>query len=280
MLRCRRGVLHDSRGTDAHGPTHPGEGKMMHTTTKRTLIAAAALTAAGLFGSLPYHGSVQADGVPIQHHEVALVDLGSTLVGSETALDDSLFNSVFGSTGVEAELYNGLATALGGGTSGDTLATELLDATGGVPIYSADFDGALSRLGGGVFFDTWASEDQLNQLLGVSATESQTLILADIEKDFIPIPVSTGLTDASLSSAIGTATFDQDLTTIANADFTAATGDFEGWLANLPTALGDLSGGTDLGTVLTGLLGDLGGGGTGGLGDLGTLLGDLTGGLL
>jgi hypothetical protein len=256
----------------------------MHTATKRTLVAGAALAAAGLLGSLPYHGPVQAQGIPTQHHDVALVDLGDTIVGSETSLDDSLFTSVFGPSGVEAELYNGLATALGGGTSGDNLATALLDATGGSPIYSADFDGALSRLAGGTFFDTWASEDQVNQLLGVSATESQTLILADIEKDFIPIPTSTGLTDGDLSSAIGTSTFDTDLTQIANADFTTATGDFEGWLANLPTALADLGGGSgDLGglsTLIGDLTGDLTGGTTGdGLsfltGDLGTLLTDL-----
>jgi len=42
--------------------------------TKRTLIVGAALTAAALFGSLPYHGSSQAQGLPTQHHDVALVD--------------------------------------------------------------------------------------------------------------------------------------------------------------------------------------------------------------
>ena len=55
-----------------------GEGKTMRTTTKRTIIAAAALAAAGLFGSLPYDGSPLAQqGVPVQHRDVALVDVTS-----------------------------------------------------------------------------------------------------------------------------------------------------------------------------------------------------------
>ena len=46
----------------------------MRSATKRILIAGAGLTAAALFGSLPYHGSSQAQGLPTQHHDVALVD--------------------------------------------------------------------------------------------------------------------------------------------------------------------------------------------------------------
>ena len=45
----------------------------MRSATKRILIAGAGLTAAALFGSLDYHGSSQAQGVPTQHHDVALV---------------------------------------------------------------------------------------------------------------------------------------------------------------------------------------------------------------
>jgi hypothetical protein len=256
------------------------ERKSMHSATKRTLVAAAALAAAGYVGSLPYDGSMQAQGVPIQHHDVALVDTTSDILSSETALDDQLFNSVLGSSGTEAELYNGLATAFGGGSTGDADATALLDATGASPIYSGDFDGALSRLTGGLLFDSWASEDEFNQLFGISSTTSETAILTDINQDFIPIPSSTDLTETDLANAVGTPTFDTDLTTIANADFTTATGDFEGWLANLPTALGDLGGGSDLSSILSGVLGDLTGGTTGdGLslltGDLGTLLADL-----
>jgi len=40
----------------------------MRSATKRRLIAGAGLTAAALFGSLPYHGSSQAQGLPIRHH--------------------------------------------------------------------------------------------------------------------------------------------------------------------------------------------------------------------
>jgi hypothetical protein len=62
--------------------------------------------------------------------------------------------------------------------------------------------------------------------------------------------------------------------TIANADYTMAVGDFDGWLANLPTALGDLGGGG-------GLLGDLGLGSLGdGVGSLGTELTSVLDGLL
>jgi hypothetical protein len=46
----------------------------MRSATKRILIAGAGLTAAALFGSLPYHGSSQAQGLLTQHHDVALVD--------------------------------------------------------------------------------------------------------------------------------------------------------------------------------------------------------------
>jgi hypothetical protein len=252
----------------------------MHSATKRTLVAAAALAAAGYVGSLPNHGSTQAQGVPIQHHDVALVDTTSDILSSETSLDDQLFNSVLGSSGTEAELYNSLATAFGGGATGDADATALLDATGASPIYSGDFDGALSRLTGGALFDSWASEDELNQMFGISSSTSETAILADINQDLIPIPASTDLTPADLAGAVGTSSFDTDLTTIANADYTLAAGDFEGWLANLPTALGDVGGSSDLDSILTGLLGDLTGGTTGdGLslltGDLGTLLADL-----
>jgi hypothetical protein len=56
----------------------------MRSTTKRILIAGAGLTAAALFGSLPYHGSSQAQGLPIQHHDVAPVDAtDATLLSNE-----------------------------------------------------------------------------------------------------------------------------------------------------------------------------------------------------
>jgi hypothetical protein len=82
-----------------------GEGKTMHTATKRAVIAAAGLAAAGLFGSLPYDGSslAQQGTPPFQHHDVALVGVTSPTVACEIALDDQLFNSVVSSTGLEAE---------------------------------------------------------------------------------------------------------------------------------------------------------------------------------
>ena len=84
----------------------------MQTATRRTLIAAAALAAAGLFGSLPYHGSTQAQGIPTVHHDVALVDLGDTLLGGETSFDTTLYNDVLGAGGSEETLYNSLVASV------------------------------------------------------------------------------------------------------------------------------------------------------------------------
>jgi hypothetical protein len=59
---------------------------------------------------------------------------------------------------------------------------------------------------------------------------------------------------------VGSSSFDTDLTSIANADYSFAVGDFEGYLSSFAGDLGSL-----------GSLGDLGG-----LGDLGSLGTDLT----
>ncbi|HXO55304.1 MAG TPA: hypothetical protein VN866_02025, partial [Mycobacterium sp.] len=107
-----------------------GERKPMHTATTRTLVAAAALAAAGLFGSLPYHGTVQAQGVPIQHHDVALVD-SSDILGPETTFDTTFFNDVLGSGGAEEQFYNSVVAA-----DGVTAANTLLDTDGASPLYS------------------------------------------------------------------------------------------------------------------------------------------------
>jgi hypothetical protein len=216
----------------------PGKGNSMHTATKRTLIAAAALTAAGLFGSLPYHGPWQAQGVPIQHHDVALVDADATLLTDEGTLDTALWNDILGSNGAEATLYNDLSTAIGASD-----ATTLLDATGASPIYSGDFNGAESRLFEGLYLDTLASEDSLNQALGISATDSETAILADwTSLPEAPLPTGDTLPD------VGATGFDTDLTTIANDEYTLAASDFEGFLSNLAS---DTSGLSSLGTLLT-----------------------------
>ncbi len=236
-----------------------GEGKTMRTTTKRTLIAAAALTAAGLFGSLPYHGSAQAQGVPNVHHDVALVDVTNPIVTSEIALDDSLYSGLYGpTTGLYAELYSNAVTALGATTADSLLGTTVAGGADGI------FDGAANSFSSGVFLDTWAAEDELNQLLGVTATASETAILADIGTD----PVALAGDTLPTAGATG---FDADLMTIATADFTNATSEFTTYLDGLPTALGDLGG-------LSTLLGDLGLGSLGGLGtDLTTILDGLLG---
>ncbi|MGA9491612.1 MAG: hypothetical protein WBV80_15365 [Mycobacterium sp.] len=233
----------------------------MNAKTKRTVIAAAALGAAGLFGSLPFDGaSVAQQGVPVQHHDVALVDTASPLdavIGYETSLDDSLYSGLYSSTGLYAELYNGAVTALTAPVADTLLGTTVAAGADGI------FDGAANSFSSGVFLDTWAAEDELNQLLGISATTSETAILADIGTD----PVALAGDTLPPAGATG---FDTALMTIASADFTASTSDFTAYLASLPTSLGDLGG-------LSTLLGDLG---LGSLGSLGTELTTLLDGLL
>lgn len=243
-----------------------GEGKTMRAVTKRAIIAAAGLAAAGLFGSLPFDGSSLADpGVPIVHRDIALVDTTSPIVSSEIALDDSLYSGLYGpTTGLYAELYSNTVTTLGATTADSLLGTTLAGGADGI------FDGAANNFSSGVFLDTWAAEDELNQLLGVTATASETAILADIGTDPVALAGDT-------LPAAGATGFDADLMTIATADFTNATSEFTSYLDGLPAALGDLGGlSTLLGDVGLGSLGD----GLGGLGtDLTTLLDGLLGSL-
>jgi hypothetical protein len=241
----------------------------MHSATKRTLVAGAGLAAAALFGSLPYHGPWQAQGVPIQHHDVALVDVtDATLLSDEGTFDNALWNDVLGPTGAEEQLFSSLSTALGTPT-----ATTLLDATGANPIYSGDFNGAESRGFEGLFLNSLAAEDQVNQALGVTSTASQTELLSVFNTDFVPIPASTDLTAADLAAAVGTSTFDTDLTTIANADYALAASDFEGYLSSLA---GDTSSLGDLSTLLSDLTSSLDGLTTGLSTDLSTVISDIT----
>jgi hypothetical protein len=231
----------------------------MNSRTKRTVIAAAALAAAGLFGSLPFDESSVAQGVPVQHHDVALVD-DTAILTPETTFDSTLFNDVLGSSGAEEQFYTSVVAA-----DGATTANILLDTDGASPVYSGLFNGAESRLFEGLFVETLASEDQVNQLLGVSTPDSQAAILADLTGNYFPLP--TGGVEPVVGSA-----FDTDLTTLANADFAEGYQDLLGYLGSFT---GDLGG-------LSGLLGDLGGGGglSGLLGDLGLgSLGDGVGGL-
>jgi hypothetical protein len=255
-----------------------GERQIMRTTTKRTLIAAAALTAAGLFGSLPYHGSVQADGVPVQQHDVALVDLTSDILGPETTFDTGFYNSVLGPTGAEEQLLSSFQAAYG-----DATAAYLLDTNTASPDFSGVFNGAESRFFEGAFLDTLASEDSINQLFGITSADSQQALL-DVftSTGGPPIPAAADVTLAQLEGAVGTPAFDTDLTAIANADFASGLTDLQGYLGDLVSGAGgtglsglpgDLGGG-DLSGLLSGLLGDLGLGSVGdGVGGLG---GDLT----
>jgi hypothetical protein len=214
--------------------------KIMQVVTKRALIATAALAAAGLFGSLPYQGPQAMQGAPTVHRDVALVDVDTTLLTDEGTFDTALFNDVLGPTGAEEVLYSDLATA----TSASE-ATTLLDATGASPIYSGDFNGAESRLFEGLFLDSLASQDELNQALGVSPDASETAILADYTS--LPeAPLPTG----DVLPAVGATDFDTDLTSIGNDEFSLATSDFEGWLSSLATDTSGLSG---LSTLLTDL---------------------------
>ena len=90
-------------------------------------IAAGALAAAGLFGSLPYDGkSLAQDGVPVQRHDIARVGVTGVIdpITYETSLDDSLYSDLFNSsTGLYADVYNGAVSALGASTADTVLGT-------------------------------------------------------------------------------------------------------------------------------------------------------------
>lgn len=234
----------------------------MNVATKRTLIGAAALTAASLFGSLPYHGPWQAQGAPTVHRDIALVDTASDILSLETGLDDQVFAGILGPTGAEEQLYQSFVTAVG-----ESNAQILLDTNTADPVFSGVINGAVSRLSDSLLYDTWAGENEINALFGVSATASESAILADIHADFVPLPTGFELPD------VGDPNFSADLMAIASADMTTGYNDLLGYFADVTANLGNL----DLGDLggLSGLLGDL----TGGL-DLGSILGDLTGGLL
>ena len=232
----------------------------MNAATKRSIVAAAGLAAIGL-AAWPQHATPMAQhGVPTVHRDVALVDDGSVILPPETTIDTELFNSVLGPSGAEADLYNALVSSVGA-----TEAQTLLDTDGASPLFSGVFNGAESRAFEGLFINTLVSEDELNQLLGVTQGNSETAILADLlTNPGPPIPGSTDLTIGDLTSAVGTSSFDTDLTTIANADYSLALGDFEGYLGSFAGDLGGLGNlgdlgnlGSDLTAILDGLTGIL-----------------------
>jgi hypothetical protein len=245
------------------------ERETLHAATTRSIISAAGLAAIGLVAWPHQATSPQAQqGVPTVHRDVALVDDSSTILPPETSFDTELFNSVLGTNGAEEQFYNALATAVGAPE-----AQTLLDTNTAEPVYSGIFNGAESRIFEGLYLDTLASEDELNQALGVSPDTSEAAILADIAGG-PPLPGTDTLPD------VGASGFDTDLTSIANDEFTLALGDFEGYLGSFAgdsSLLSDLGGGLDLTSLL-----DPGGLDLGSLTDLGSLsdLGGLLGGLL
>src|SRR5271168_174606 len=185
-------------GPAAH--TSFGERNNMNIATKRTVIATAALAAAGLFGSLPFDGSPLAQqGVPTVHRDVALVDVtDATLLSDEGTFDAALVSDV---SGAETTLYTDLDTAYGA-----TVANTLLDTTtGGV----GDFNGAETAGFDGLYLDGLAAEDEVNQLVGISEAASQATLLNDLTTEDPTAVTSADLT--ALTGAVGTSAFDTEL---------------------------------------------------------------------
>jgi hypothetical protein len=231
------------------------ERKAMHAATTRSIIAAAGLAAVGL-AFWPQHATPQAQqGIPTVHHAVALVDATSSLLGAEGTFDSALWNDVLGAGGAEQTLYNSLVTAFGASE-----AQTLLDTNTANPVWSGDFNGAESRLFEGLYLDTLAGEDEMNQALGISPAVSEAATL----NDWTSLPEAP-LPSGDVLPVVGASGFDTDLMNIANGEFTLAVADFEGYLASFatdPSALGSL------GTVFT----DLGSS----FSDLSNLSGDLS----
>jgi hypothetical protein len=264
-LRIKPPIRVCSRST----PDENRERKTMNAATKRTIIATAALAAAGLFGSLPFDGTTVAQqGAPTVHRDVALVDI-TTLLTDEGTLDSALVSDVLGPKGAEEVLLSDLSTA-----TSPTEAETLLDTGSATPPFSGDFNGAETAGFNGLYLDTLASEDEGNQLLGISDTTSQTAILADLTAEDPTAVTSADLT--ALTGAVGSSAFDTDLTTAANADYTLALSDFEGYLASFATDTSALSDASTLLTDLSSSFSDL----STLTPDLSTVLADLTGGLL
>jgi hypothetical protein len=252
-----------------------GEGKTMHAVTKKAIIGAAAIAAAGLFGSLPYAGSpvAQQDAQSVQHHDVALVDAISDL---EVLYLSDIRTDVVAPNGFEDSIWtayepNGNAFFDSTGTGG---IFPVEGTIGGVPVevggYLNDFDGGATQLYDGYLASTTALVDEINGLFGVQAAD-QPALLAALQADYIgtlPATVVTGANFDSVLSALG-GTDDQ----AALADFGNY---FEYFLTNLPSFSTDgyLSGtditalftdldklgmslATEFSTLLTGLFGQL-----------------------
>lgn len=202
-----------SRGTAAIGPANRvirearppaalityGEGTTMHVTTKRATIGAAAIAAAGFFGSLPFGGTpVAQQGAPTVHRDVALVDAVDT---TEIAYINAIHTDVVAPNGFE----DSLLTAYGA-TNGPAY----LDYSGTGAIFSPEylnaFDGGATQLYDGYLADTVALEDEINGLLGVQAAD-QPALLAALQADYIgelPSTVTVGPNFDAALSLLGT----------------------------------------------------------------------------
>ncbi|WP_292990981.1 hypothetical protein [Mycobacterium sp.] len=248
----------------------------MHVATKRSMIAAAAIAAAGLFGSMPYDGaSVAQQGVPTVHQEVALVDSASDaasaaavvdytpLLNAEEAVNTSLYNLSVGDNGLYETLYNSL---------GSDLSSSLLQTDGAGGIYESFggeylniFNGAATAGYNGFISNTLAFNAELNNILGVPVDDSQAALLTQFNDLFVGAVPST-LGDPELGDS-----FIPDLVAIANSQYTLASNDLIEYTQNLFTnytdildsltsinlgdVLGDLT--TGLATLTTGLTDDI-----------------------
>jgi len=195
------------------------------------------------------------------HRDVALVDVtDATLLSDEGTFDAALVSDV---SGAETTLYTDLDTAYGA-----TVANTLLDTTtGGV----GDFNGAETAGFDGLYLDGLAAEDEVNQLVGISEAASQATLLNDLTTEDPTAVTSADLT--ALTGAVGTSAFDTDLMSAANADYSLAVTDFEGYLTSLS---GDASSLGDVSTLLTDLSSSFTDSTTGLSAELSTILTDLS----
>jgi hypothetical protein len=209
----------------------------MRTATKRLIIAAAALTAAALFGSLPYQGGPQAQQpAPTVHRDVALVD-DTVVVTQQLDADNLFWDENLGTNGLEEQLY----IDLGGGSNSpatQAFTQAILDTNTAQPPWSGDFNGAESRLTEGVFLLDIYGQDELNQALGIETVggADQTAFANDIATEYVPLPQSL---PPGFELTPGP-DFDTELMTLANAEFATASSDFLGYLSELSTNLGSL----------------------------------------
>ena len=145
----------------------------MNAATRRTIIAAAALAAIGLVAWPHQATPPQAQGVPTVHRDVALVDDFTTLLTDEGTLDTALVSDV---SGAETTLYTDLSAP----PSTTAIANALLDTTTGG---AGDFNGAETAGFDGLYLDGLVTEDEVNQLVGATAAESQAEIESLVAAD-------------------------------------------------------------------------------------------------